>query len=86
MNTQLAHGKFREPVQLAFGAKLRAWRKDRHMNQRQACVFFEVSFATLSRYERGYPPPLDIANKIVAITRGKIRYRDLYWNFHPEYA
>jgi len=76
----------REPVRYWNGYKLRNWREDRMLSLEQAGELLGVSRATLSRYERGHPPPLDMANRICAMTRGAIRYRDLYHSFHPEYA
>ena len=78
--------KTRRPIELASGEKLRAWRKERGIPHKQMAAALNVSPATVFRYETGYPPPIDIANRIVELTRGELRYRDLYWNFHPEYA
>lgn len=82
----LGVAKMRDPALLAGGDKLKEWREARGETLEETAAYFEVSIATLSRYERGHPPPMDIANRICQRTRGHVRYRDLYWDFHPEYA
>ena len=83
----LGVAKFREPDPLCSGgAKLREWRLERNLSLIDVAQRLNISLATVGRYEAGYPPPMDIANRIVSLTRGQVRYRDLYWNFHPEYA
>ena len=78
--------KKRDPKPIWDSDKLRQWRESRNMLQIDVARKLNVGCATYRRYENGRPPPLDMANEIVAMTRGKVRYRDMYWNFHPEYA
>ena len=79
--------KFRDPPPIWASGKLRDWREDRRLTGAEVAERMDVSVSTYFRYEAGsYPVPMDMANKIVALTRGRVRYRDIYWNFHPEYA
>jgi DNA-binding XRE family transcriptional regulator len=68
------------------GIQLRRWRMKHGVDQLAACKLLGVSTPTLYRIEGGYVPPIHLANKIVNITRGAIRYRDIYRSFRPEYA
>ena len=72
--------------ELRGGKKLRQWRSRRNWNQTDAASYLGISLPSLSRYENGHPPPLDVANLLVVNTSGFVRYRDFYHNFHPEYA
>ena len=65
---------------------LRQWRLSRKMSHKQAASFIGVSVATYYRYEGGFSLNMRKANEIVAMTRGKVRYRDLIADFKPEYA
>jgi DNA-binding XRE family transcriptional regulator len=78
--------KLREPARYWEGWKLRDWRERHEVPFDHVRERLQVSKATLYRIEAGYPPPLDTANRICALTRGAIRYRDLYHSFNPEYA
>jgi len=68
------------------GDRLRQWRIKNHVTMAAAAERCGISFQSLSRIERGYVPHIDLANRIVRMTRGEIRYRDIYQSFHPEYA
>lgn len=76
----------RHPVPLWDGRMLKRWRLERRLNAAEAGQLFDVSQATYYRLEAGQPPTLDIANKIVRITHGAIKYRDLWPGFNPSYA
>ena len=79
--------KYRDLPPIWTSGKLRDWRESNHLTGAQVAESINVSVATYFRYESGsYLIPMDMANRIVARTRGKVRYRDMYWNFHPEYA
>lgn len=68
------------------GSALREWREKHGRDYLSVAASLGISPATLYRYESGIVPPLPMANRIVAMTRGAIRYRDMYRSFRPEYA
>ena len=76
----------RHPTPYFDGSNLRDWRTDRNLTARGVANKLGVSVPTYYRLEDGRPPTLDIANRIVCLTHGKIRYRDLWPGFKPEYA
>lgn len=68
------------------GTPLRRWRMEQGLEAAQAAKRLGVSLASYYRFESGYVPRVEIANRIVAMTRGDVRYRDIYRTFLPEYA
>ena len=68
------------------GKQLALWREQNKCDCHAAAQRLRVSISTLYKYEAGYTPPLETAHKIVSMTRGQIRYRDIYRSFLPEYA
>jgi transcriptional regulator with XRE-family HTH domain len=74
-------------VQLEWdGDQLRRWRMGKCLSLAAAAPRFGISLQHLSRIELGYVPHIELANRIVKVTGGAIRYRDIYTDFHPEYA
>ena len=74
-----------EPRQFNDGC-IRRWRKRRGLSRRQAANVLDLPYSTYCRYEAGSEPPLSTANRICALTRGAIRYRDLWPHFDPSFA
>lgn len=68
------------------GLKLRCWRQRRGWTVPRLARAISVSAQSVYAYELGRVPPIHVANRIVRVTRGEIRYRDIYPDFHPEYA
>lgn len=75
-----------EPRQMHDKGAFKSWRNDRGYSRRRAAKVLGVPYATYCRYESGWPPPLDRANEIAAKTGGKIRYRDMWPHFNPDFA
>jgi transcriptional regulator with XRE-family HTH domain len=65
---------------------LRRWREDSGITYQQAADMLGVSVATYYRYETGFQLNVHKANRIVRMTHGAVRYRDLVGGFIPEYA
>lgn len=68
------------------GWKLRAWRNRTGTLMIDLADELGIDWRTVYRIEAGAVPTIVQAHRIVAITRGQIRYRDIYRDFHPEYA
>jgi predicted transcriptional regulator len=65
---------------------LRRWREDNHISYQTCSQRLGVSTATFYRYEAGLYINIAVANEIVRMTHGAVRYRDLIADFIPEYA
>ncbi len=74
------------PADRAGCTKLRRWREAKGYDGHQAAAYLGVSQATYYRYEAGFIFNIQKANRIVEMTHGKVRYRDLIGGFNPEYA
>lgn len=68
------------------GEKLREWRKANGRSMCEVAGHLNVSVATVSRWELGWVPDIHQAHKIVRLTRGAIRYRDIYRSLAVEYV
>ncbi len=68
------------------GMQLRQWRLDQDLTVSQLAEAIHISEKRLYSIENGYPPTLEQAHKITRLTRGAIRYRDIYIEFDPRYA
>ena len=65
---------------------LRRWRESSGLTHVQVAERVGVSIATYYRYEHGFNFNMKKANRIVQMTRGAIRYRDLIKDFNPDFA
>jgi hypothetical protein len=65
---------------------LRQWRYDNDLTPKDVSAQLGCSIASLFRYEVGEALTIPTANRIVQLTHGKVRYRDLLGGFRPEYA
>jgi predicted transcriptional regulator len=68
------------------GCLLREWREYAGLTVKQASERTGINVVTWYRYEEGWRPPIENAHKIVNLTMGGIRYRDIFPGFQPEYA
>ena len=68
------------------GQQLRAWREKQGLSVRHVAAEIGVSPQSLYAIEKSRVPRLDTAHRIVNMTHGAIRYRDIYYGMIPEYA
>ena len=69
------------------GTQLKDWREKHNITHQYAADVMGVGVSSYYAIESGVrSPTFETAHKIVLMTRGEIRYRDIYLNFLPEYA